>query len=329
MKTYFLGIEEVRQFLRDFLVRLKAMASPPTVWCSVTPSGKALVQAIVDMISAEKLPTPDAALLHVDVRKDEAGDRVFEFSEDPATIVQGQGVLLLDGAIHSGGTMSACVDEMLNQGAADVTTYGLVLRCGSAFVPTFWGIMTDETDRSYFLLPAIPNNRLDAGGRASRKAPQVPVQIRRLDQRHVSLPPLACGVASMDRITWSDRLFQMETTAHATRTFVLERRNSILGFLTIHDIEPDGLSIDEIATDPKASGQGHGGTLLRFADTLARQKNCRFVRLNAISNRVDWYRDHGYEVTPGSKLIRLDTEEYQPMDRRILYHLDPNADRRR
>lgn len=59
---------------------------------------------------------------------------------------------------------------------------------------------------------------------------------------------------------------------------------------------------------------------MRFADTLARHSDCRFVRLNAIENRVSWYRDHGYTVVSGKEPLLLDSERYVPMERRVLYH---------
>ena len=314
MNTYYLGREEVTGYLVDFLDRLAKAETMPTVWCPVTDSGEALVEALVKIV-ADRHPTllPAIAVVSIDVVN---GTNEIIFHDPTAKqTIEGKSVLLLDGAIHSGRMMSQCADKLLEFNPSELTSYSLVIKRCSRFIPTVWGVMIDETDRAYFLLDSLPNNRLDVGQR-----PLPPVQLRLLTKEHVSKPTITCSVSSIDRMNWSDRLFQMESSDGAYATYVLERSGKIVGFLTIHPIENDGLAIDEIVIDPNEQSHGYGGILLRFADNMARQSDCHLVRLNAIKGKVSLYEKFGYEPCAGKSSLFLDEEEYVPMHRKVLYH---------
>ncbi|MBI4027617.1 MAG: GNAT family N-acetyltransferase [Verrucomicrobia bacterium] len=318
MKTYFLGKEETNAYLLDFLGRLQEIKPIPTVWCPVTESGAELLRALLGLIP-EKYPEllSQTVVFPIEV---ENGSENIRFSKgDPAPAIRGKSVLLLDGAIHSGRMMSKCAEEILRHGPEELSSYSLFVKQHSIFIPTIWGVMIDEADRAYFLLNKIPNNRLNAG-----KKGQLPLQIQRLDSKHLSQPPIVSNVKSMDRMTWGDRLFQMKVTDGTTCTYVLERTGQIVGFLTVHPFDGSGgLSIDEVVVDSKAQAHGYGGVLVRFADTLARQSNHRLVRLNAIKEKTGFYEKFGYQQVSGAETIKLDDEEYQPMERKVLYHQAP------
>lgn len=316
MNTYFLGTEEVHAYLRDFVRRLRKFEPIPTVWCPVTKSGDDLLNEIVKVVREEYPEILDVVrILPIEVHDE--GKTVAFIGEKPEEAISGQPVLLVDGAIHSGNMMSRCANEILKYQPLALSSYALVIKRGGAFIPTLWAVMIDETDRAYFLLDEIPNNRLDA--QASRPQPQV--HLRKLCDEHLQRPPIVSGVKSIDRMTWSDRHFQMQTSNICT--YVLGRTETIVGFLTMHFSEPSDLVIDEIVVDPQSRRQGYGPILLRFADTLARHADCRRVRLNAIKERVGFYEAFKYRAIPGACSLRLDDEEYQPMERTVLYHQSP------
>lgn len=286
----------------------------PTVWCPVTDSGEALVAELVE-IAKDKFPEILDTIQVLSIDVENGTDRIIFHDDNPRLVVEGKSVLLLDGAVHSGRMMSRCSDALVELSPSELTSYSLVIKRCSKFIPTVWGVMIDETDRAYFLLECLPNNRLDVGQR-----PLPPVQLRLLSKEHLLKPPLVSGVASIDRIRWSDRLFQMESSDNTTCTYVLERAGEIVGFLTIHPTEGKGLAIDEIVINPKRQGHGYGGILLRFADTIARQSDCQIVRLNAIKGKVPLYEGFGYETCVGRTPLFVDEEEYIPMHRKVLYH---------
>jgi ribosomal protein S18 acetylase RimI-like enzyme len=322
VKTYLLGKEQIQAYLRDFLARLETAESLPTVWCPVTESGRSLLRAMLELPEASAAKFADVRVVPIEVELTRATPGSEEVPPkvriSDAEGLRGHSVLLLDGAIHSGTTMSVCADEVLRCEPLELSSYALVVKRCSTFIPTVWGVMTDETDRAYFLLSKIPNNRLDSGNR-----PQPPVQIRRLGSKHLEHPPIHSTVPSMDRMTWSDRLYQMNASVHGPTTYVLERVGRIVGFLTV-TLSHSEMSIDEVVVDPSLQDHGYGGVLMRFADTLARQSDCEVVRLNAIRDRVEWYRARGYRESPGRKPIPLDGEVYVPMERPVLYHTPPS-----
>lgn len=301
MKTYFIGREEVEAYLRDLLARLDPL---PEVWCPMTESGVELTKVLSRVAPAALRPKIDLKPVTV------SGAQITIPSKED---LRSKSVLLLDSAIHSGRMMTHCVSEILKHEPASLTTYALAVKRCSTFFPTLWGVMTDEGDRPYFLLGAIPNNRLNAGARNK----QPPVHIRLLAEEHADGKPIKCGLASIDRVTWSDRLFQMNEAA-GTLTYVLERGPTVVGFLTLH-VDAEALTIAEVVVDPDYQDSGYGGILLRFAETMARQSDCHRIRLNAISAKVDLYKKYGFDRSH-RPARRLDAEEYHPMERLVLYH---------
>jgi hypothetical protein len=259
--------------------------------------------------------TPKNPILPIDLVRGEA--RFAGDPGDPAKLLPGAAVLLLDGAVHSGKSMVACASAVLQYKPASLASYSVILKRGSVFIPTMWGVMTDETDRAHFLLKKIPNNRLNAGG----KRPQPNVHLRRLAECHVERPAIHCNVESINRATWGDRLFQMNTSDGAVTTYLIEEGENIVGFLTLQvddPARPEVLTISEIVSAQE--NLGHGGLMLRFADSVARQLECRSVRLNAIEAKVSFYEHMGYEQLPGATVLRIEKETYIPMQRTVLYH---------
>lgn len=322
MTTYYLGLNETRAYLLDLLRRLERFESRPTVWCPITRSGEELLKIMLEL-AAEKFPQliEGVRLVSIDV---DNGRTEASFPNENAEDLRGQSVLLIDGAIHSGGMMSVCAGEVLKYEPTELASYALVMKRGSSFIPTLWGLMMEETDRAFFLLDEIPNHRLDAIGHnrpTQKKQPQVHLQ--RLNEQMLTAPLLTSGVASMDRMRWSDRHFQMVASGNQTCTYVLQRGAKIVGFVTLHGLPCGGLMVDEVVTDPEQRSKGYGGILMRFADTLARQGKCRAVRLLAIKNKVEYYEKHEYSRVSDAKPIRLDDEEYHPMEKAVLYHQSP------
>ena len=111
MNTYFLGKEETDGYLLDFLDRLQKAETMPTVWCPVTDSGEALVEALVDLIKVSFPELLDKIeVLSIDVEN--GTDRIIFHDTTPDLTIEGKSVLLLDGAIHSGRMMSRCADAI-------------------------------------------------------------------------------------------------------------------------------------------------------------------------------------------------------------------------
>ena len=306
-------------YAKDFVARLKKMEPFPEVWCPITKSGSDIAKLFWSILRTVGSPVR-VQLLPISVsRTGEEIDISFR-GGDPAVQIPGKSVLILDGAIHSGRTMSRCANEVMKYKPQELLSYSLIMKASSSFVPTLWGVTIDETDRAFFLLKEIPNHRLDA---VNPEKLQQPVHIERLEERHRSSPPVATEVDSMNRQTWADRIYQMAVSPGVC-TYVLMRTESIVGYLTVR-FSGDYMSIDELAIDKEKRSRGYGGVLLRFADTMARQANCRTVRLNAIENKITFYEAAKYRKISNTSSIRLDEKElYWPMERTVLYHQRPD-----
>jgi GNAT superfamily N-acetyltransferase len=230
-------------------------------------------------------------------------------------------VLLFDASVHSGGTMLKALRDIEKHGATGVCTYTLVLKRGSQFIPGLWGVMINDHDRAYFQMDMAPNNRLTT--HLNEKHPYT--HLRQLGEADVRKSPVVTEVASLDRHTWGDRYYDMRESGDGNCTYLLETSNAIVGYVTVHFAD-HVLYVDEVAVDVRHRKHGYGGVLMRFADTLTRQQDCWSVRLNAIRDRVEWYQGFGYKVLAGRNPVHVETEEYVPMEKRLVHHVPPMDD---
>jgi hypoxanthine-guanine phosphoribosyltransferase/GNAT superfamily N-acetyltransferase len=316
MITYFLGAEEVDAYLGELVDRLKKCAPIPNVWCALTESGVNLLDALKDIV-AKEAPEMVEKVQVVSAWVEEETKAVKFDSETAAEEIRGQYVLLFDGAVHTGSSMEKTYRALQTLGAAKVSTYSLVLKRSSRFIPSLWGVMVSDLDRAYFLLDKAPNNRLTT--HLSEKHPYL--HLRHLSDDDVKQPCIDCGVASMDRTTWGDRRFDMIESGQRRCTYVLETSDGIVGYLTVHSEDSVTFAIDEVAIAKCHQKAGYGGVLMRFADTFARHGDYLRVRLNAIKNMVEWYQRFGYNQVPGSSAIPLENEKYVPMERMVLHQI--------
>ena len=316
MNTHFISHSEVRAYLRDLLRNLRGMNPRPAVWCPMTRSGTVLLREMRALMETEFQDLAQGFSV-VTVDADDHGAVSFRGYESGD--FEGKKVFLFDGAVHSGTKIQSCTRKLLSLGATDICTYSLVLKHSSKFIPTLWAVSIADTDRAYFLLDSIPNNRLDAG--PHHDSPPY-VHIRTLSENDLDMAPVVSGVASLDRVTWSDRNFDMQLDSERS-TYLLESASVVVGYLTVNRSTPGVLQVDEIVVGQSSRGAGHGGILLRFAETLARQSDAHSVRLHAIEDRIQFYSKHGYHPVAGAKALRLDSEVYHLMERPVLYHLRP------
>jgi N-acetylglutamate synthase-like GNAT family acetyltransferase len=307
MNTHFLGIEEVDAYLLDFVRRLSGLAERPVVWCPLGPSGNSLAQRIFE-IAADKVA--GVRVLPAAYRRDQ--DQV-QFEGDGAAAIRGKNVLILDSSVHSGRTMLRVVNEVCRFEPQGVCTYSLVVKNSASFVPSFWAVLIEDEDRAYFLLDEIPTQRL------SEKKPYL--HLRKLCEADLARPPIKSSLASIDRVTWNDRYFDMMSSDGTMKTYLLETGSTVMGYLTI-EFEGEGtLSVHEVAVDESQAGKSYGAALMRWADSIARHTRCKAVRLWAIENRKEFYENLGFESVSARPIQLSDGEKYTLMQKEILQHL--------
>jgi len=320
-----LSDEVVERCLFDFLERLQALENVPTLWCPLTQSGAVLCEHLKKIAIKHFQDLAD----QVSVLRIEYGGipkKICFDSLTPKEELSGQRILLLDSAIHSGKSMSLATDELFANGATEVLSYSLIVKQGSDFLPSIWGIMLGDTDRAFFLLDKIPSQRLYTSQHIETSVRKRPfyVHIRKLEKNRPKEPRVECGVESMDKISWADRYFDMATSSSKRTTYILLQQTEIVGYLTIH-FERGELFIDELAVDKKHQGKKYSGVLLRFAENMCRHADCRKIKLHAIKEKIDYYRHFGYEIVLGAPILELNDEEYHSMERRVLNYFSPHS----
>jgi|ERR1051326_4742481 GNAT superfamily N-acetyltransferase len=313
MRTYYPGDAEVDAYLRDIAARF-AVLEPnyPHVWCAIGPSGRILARRLL------KLAAELTGSLIV-VRCDRMTHVNTIDTGDPAREIGGKDILVLDSSVHSGNTMLGVVRDVAKLKPKSITTYSLILKRSSAFVPTCWGLTIGDHDRAYFLLKRLPNNRLHKTALCRH--------LRLLTEADLGVPPVKSGLESMDRITWADRYYDMRCSDRERRTYLLEVGDAIVGYVTfalkVLTTGDTVLFVDEIAVAGDQQNKGYAGTLMRWAETSARNLCCSEMRLWGIREHVDVYAHLGFEVIVPEATMTLDGEVYIHMRKRVIYHIKP------
>ncbi len=234
---------------------------------------------------------------------------------DAVADLAGKTVLVLDSAIHSGSTMHCVVREAYEQGASAVVSYSLVLKRRATFVPTYWGLTIGDFDRAYFLLKKIPNNRL--------RSDAVGTYLRRLASEDVdTLGAVPCGLDAMDRVSWGDRWWDIQSSERERSTYLLYVGTELCGYVTFV-ISGDAVTIDEVAVREEFRGRKLGGLLCRWAETMARQARASELNLWGVENQVATYERFGYTKEPSEKPRLLEGKQYFFMRKPIVYNVSP------
>jgi hypothetical protein len=304
LNTIFLSNDEVAAYLKDLFERFVALEGEmPMVWCPIGPSGGALAQAAM-LVAGDLAPK----IAHIPIAYDRATEKVsFPGEPNPASVIAGKRVLLLDGSIHSGSTFRKAYQAIAAMKPAEVSSYSLVVRVGASILPNYFGLMIGDYDRAIFLKKVFPNNRLFTCG-----------CVRKLADGDQAQPKIACGQDFVDKFSWGDLCYEM-TIDPRRQTYVYERNGGIKAFVSFRVTAGDDILLDTIAVDKSCHNQGIAGNLMRWTETCGRNSHCATIHLWAVDNRKDWYAKRGYEFC-GKELI-LDEVKFHLMRKKLLYNL--------
>lgn len=338
MQTLLLGTEQVRAYLTDLKSRLTSLGTEgPTAWVPLGYSGTVLLKELFTI--APELSAGNPIVVNANCRRDGAGDLQIVWGENdapslPEERLSGKNIMVVDSAVHSGSTMAAAVGALWQAGAAGVCSYSLVLKESSSFVPSYWAVSIADEDRAFFLLDAIPNNRFVRPGLCAEgeetedkfgNALVDPLpkrfpffSVRRLSHNDLGKNKFAVGVPSLNRSTWADLYYSMRTS-DGFWVYLLERKLEIVGYVAIALVDDRELSIEQVAVHPDSQGLGYAGALLRWAETLARLKDCNHLRLWGILEQRKKYLKMGFREIP-DELLDLGDEKYVRMRKCLLPH---------
>ena len=348
MQTLLLGKEQISAYLNDLRLRLLSLGEgAPAVWVPLGYSGAALLAELFR--TATELNTQNTVVVAANCRRDPPSRNMEilwdedESSAPPAGKFVGKNVLVIDSAVHSGTTMATVVETIWQAGAAGVCSYTLVLKESSRFVPNYWAVSIGDEDRAFFLLDAIPNNRFVRPGECAEgdetvdpfgnalvdaKPKRFPYfTVRRLSREDINKDKFKVSVESLNRSTWAD-LYYMMQNSDASWTYVLETQGKIVAYLSLEFPDERELSIEQVAVDPSFENKGYAAGLLRWAETLARLKDCDHIRLWAIAEEQSWYQRMGFRHVPSQALDLGSGEKYVRMRKCLLPHKGccPHAD---
>jgi GNAT superfamily N-acetyltransferase/hypoxanthine-guanine phosphoribosyltransferase len=309
LKTVYIGHEEVDAYANDLASRLTKLGGDcPTVWCPIGHSGDHLVRRI-----APFMPNADAIkVVEVSYNRTER-QAVFKHAAERADIA-GRSVLVLDSSVHSGESMLECIRLVQDAGARQALGYSLVIKQSARFVPHYFGVVVGDHDRTLFLLDRLPNNRL-----FTSKYKPVGLLRKIAPQDADREGALETGVASLDKISWGDLFY--EHKANGYEVYVVEDESNIAGFIKVKLKEGRSVGIDVVAADRRYQGKGIGGALMRFAETLGRSNQCKYIDLWAIQDRVETYQYLGYAAR-GETISAGGGEQYTYMQKELLYHFN-------
>lgn len=321
MHTHYLSDEVVDSYLVDLARRLIALRQEvPTIWVSLGESGGKIAERLADIydreLSASGFSAPALERIRFVRIYVERESGLVKKREEKTNSDLGERVLLIDGPIHSGASMLAAVDWLVEQGVESVMSYGLVAKRTSEFVPTFFGLMIGEHDRAFFQLNRIPNNRVLKKGHPFGV-------LRMISGADVNREPQSIrgNVDSIGKITLSDLWYARKS--RGDYVYVYELAGRVVGFVHFYKKGVGTIIIDVLAIDNDFQGAGLASALMRWVENWARCHNMLELQLYSIDSRIDMYRKFGYHLVDRSILDLGGGEKYALMKRKILYNIDP------
>jgi GNAT superfamily N-acetyltransferase len=310
--THFLGAEEVAAYNRDFAIRLEKLGPNfPTHWFALGLSGRKVVDELIALLPDDLGGQIVLGLAYLDRSANEI--RFSDKTTFDDVRLDGKSILVLDAAVHSGRSMSKLIERLEGAGAKEILSYSLVLKRGSVVIPTYFGVVIDDTDRIYFDLPVIPNNRL---------ANPAPTGVLRTVIDSDLERPIAEVGPPFAGLTVGDLIYDRET--HDAHVYVFEYAGELVGFVSFRKLGAT-LFVDAWygAKRYAASGQKMkiGSALFRWTETWGRSARCQKIELWAYEPAFEVYEFMGFKPTEPDWRSLGGGQKYRVMEKKILYNI--------
>jgi GNAT superfamily N-acetyltransferase len=280
VQTIHLSDETVDSYLRDFGDRLSKMERDfPRIWCAIRDAGSSVMHRLLTVCSSLQ-----ARVLAVDLDFDRNNDRIVflhEQGEQPS-FIKDQRVLILDGSVLSGKTLTSAINRLTAAGAADVSSYAVVVRRGAAVIPNHFSLLLGDHDKALFLRHECPTQRLSAYG-----------AYRQLTEEDLDRKPVRSGADFIDKLDWHDFWCELQVDK-GRRTYVYEQGGEIRAVVSFIIQAPEFVFIDRLAVDSDFRGRGLGGHLVRWVENYGQHADCDELRLWASEPQVTWYEGRGF-----------------------------------
>ncbi len=308
MHTWHVSNAVIDAYLRDFMARLEGLqrgpAVFPTVWCPIGGSGEILARRAMAILD----PVRRASTVLCPVDYDRPAEKVLFRDDNDRGRIPGAHVLLLDSSVHTGWTMKAVRDTLASLKPEAITSYTLVLKRNSIYVPNYFGFIIDDSDRALFLLDELPNNRMMPVG-----------SVRRLLESDAERPALVTDNPATPVTNWSLLSYWLNTDP-TREVYVYELQERIVAYISFRTKPGKELLVDAICVDRSHPDKRCAGWLLRWSETCARWADCRSVALPCLSGDVAACEGFGYHQVKGM-VLSVGTQKYQVARKPILYNL--------
>lgn len=304
MQTVHLTEDHVRAYLADFAHRIGNGGSAPEVWVAIGASGSVIGKRLAQ-VTPQLYDSADDLIVAYDRAKDLV---TFPTENNPAELIQNKRILIIDGTVHSGGTLLRVIKEVQALGAAAITSYALAVQRGSKVIPNYFGFLIGDHDRVQFPSLRLANNCLNEYG-----------VYRKLSSDDLNREMIRSGEDFIDKVSWEYRWYELVTDQNR-HIYVHEHNGKIAGFVSFKFTSEKAVLIDEVAVDRTHKGKGLGGHLMRWAEHFARHKDCSEIQLWAVDANIEFYRSHGYRQT-GDSPLSLSGHQFCMMRKKLLYNL--------
>jgi GNAT superfamily N-acetyltransferase len=275
---------------------------------SLGQSGVKIADLVFSFLPPDKSSQIELTTVYVDRSTQQIK---YENSIDDVTFDESP-VLLIDSAVHSGQSMSQVIESLWHSGAKNILTYSLMVKRSSKMIPTYFAILVEDTDRVYFQLEEMPNNRL------CEKPPFGRLKEVSDDDTGKEIGDVGAPFVGT---TTGDLLYGKRTQNY--HPYIYEYAGRIAGFVSFGK-KGNITFIDAWGTTLEFRRKGIGGAMLRWAETWARSNRCEGIELWGFEGAIPIYQKYGYDFIRGEELNLSATHRYKLMGKRILYHIRTN-----
>jgi len=219
-------------------------------------------------------------------------------------------VLLVDGIARSGQTLLRTYAEFTSAfKSSKIWSYAVAVCRVSAFIPSWYGVMYDDSTHVIFSRDGGTPNVSLYERRGGVGAPALALRLPRADDPEFTIT----GPKSMVRYTVFDRHFDHVT--NAKQIYVLEWDGVPIGYVAFH-VEADTLWLDYILVcADHEKKRGAGTSMISHVENFARSSSCTRIVLWAIDEQREWYEKRKFLRVGDSVEIGYgsDSEKYLPM----------------
>ncbi len=324
MQTHLISREHVQAYLRGFLEYLDLEGTPGDlpkiqarlkniVWIPIGESGISiwleLLKIFADMVNAKPGDLRTTSLLAI-VHRNTRAVSWYNTQHQPLTdtevanSVQGKEVIVLDSVVFSGKSMEAVYDGMQNFGPASVFTYGLCIKNGVGYVPSYFSRMIHDRDRVFLLIPKIYCQSIfvrhrrkglrHENGAMRQILPAHIGPLRALHAPYMIGDVLVVCNRKPNAPTRMSYLFETPSDILACISFLIE--NDVCEIVTFRNFV-------HLVSFPNRYA---AFSLLKFAEIHARHGRCREIILECPNQYVDAFVSYKYAVVAqGSNSTKL------------------------